>query len=163
MTATAQFSRPIIVGIVYLAAIVRFLTSLARRKETKPALNQHGSYRKLLVKRRLVKAMPDILIRMEKPRTCADCHDADLPTAIAWLGAKCPWAHGIIDPGVYDLRHGRHPDCPLHELPPHGDLIDRDAVQYTYSLQGGVLMTSNKILEKLPTVVPAERRESNGN
>lgn len=61
--------------------------------------------------------MPDILIRMEMPRTCADCHDADLPTAIAWLGAKCPWAHGIIDPGVYDLLHERHPDCPLVELP----------------------------------------------
>ena len=70
--------------------------------------------------------MADILIRMEMPKTCADCHDADLPTAIAWLGAKCPWAHGIIDPGVYDLRHERHPDCPLHELPEHGDLIDRD-------------------------------------
>ena len=71
--------------------------------------------------------MADILIRMEMPTTCADCHDADLPTAIAWLGAKCPWAHGIIDPGVYDLRHGRHPNCPLHELPEHGDLIDRVA------------------------------------
>lgn len=71
--------------------------------------------------------MADILIRMEMPKTCADCHDADLPTAIAWLGAKCPWAHGIIDPGVYDLRHERHPDCPLVELPEHGDLIDRDA------------------------------------
>lgn len=72
--------------------------------------------------------MADILIRMEMPKSCVDCHDADLPTAIAWLEAKCPWAHGIIDPGVYDLRHGRHPDCPLHELPPHGDLIDRDAL-----------------------------------
>ena len=76
--------------------------------------------------------MSVIVKNMEMPKTCADCHDADLPTAIAWLGAKCPWAHGIIDPGVYDLRHERHPDCPLVELPPHGDLIDRDALLAEY-------------------------------
>ena len=113
--------------------------------------------------------MPDILIRMEKPRTCADCHDADLPTAIAWLGAKCPWAHGIIDPGVYDLRHGRHPDCPLHELPPHGDLVD--TTQYRDEFMEGVYNMcaddsdnnrANVIIDLYdcaPVVVPEERRE----
>ena len=104
--------------------------------------------------------MPDILIRgMEMPRTCADCHDADLPTAIAWLGAKCPWAHGIIDPGVYDLRHGRHPDCPLLELPPHGDLIDMDKIRYT-ELYGGVEVTTANWIDSLPVVVPAERSDT---
>lgn len=102
--------------------------------------------------------MPDILIRMEMPKTCADCHDADLPTAIAWLGAKCPWANGIIDPGVYDLRHGRHPDCPLHELPPHGDLIDMDKIQYT-ELYGGIEVTTANWIDSLPVIVPAERSE----
>ena len=57
--------------------------------------------------------MPDILIRgMKMPQSCVDCYDADLSTAIALFGAKCPFAHGIIDPGVYDLCHERHPDCP---------------------------------------------------
>ena len=112
--------------------------------------------------------MPDILIRMEMPRTCADCHDADLPTAIAWLGAKCPWAHGIIDPGVYDLRQDRHPNCPLHELPPHGDLIDVSKIVLEY---GGLAKISPhdfvgiakyfaKQIEGQPVVVPAERRDA---
>ena len=82
--------------------------------------------------------MPDILIRMEMPRTCADCHDADLPTAIAWLGAKCPWAHGIIDPGVYDLRHERHPDCPLVELPTQTvetNLFDQEEIHHNCTVQ----------------------------
>jgi len=120
--------------------------------------------------------MPDILIRMEMPKSCVDCHDADLPTAIAWLGAKCPWAHGIIDPGVYDLRHGRHPDCPLHELPPHGDLIDVSKISLQEYEQAahdalhngegsilydcGVLAGARAITQfvrRAPVIVPAER------
>ena len=100
--------------------------------------------------------MSDILIRMEMPKTCADCHDADLPTAIAWLGAKCPWAHGIIDPGVYDLRHGRHPNCPLVELPEHGDLIDRDALcDGLVSNHPVVIYASNE-----PVVIPSSKEET---
>ena len=118
MTATAQFSRPIIVGIVSLAAVVRFLTSLARRKEIKSALmNQRGSYRKLLVKRRMVEAMADILIRgMEMPKGCAECKlNSD---------TICVLINGCI----YDESNGsnRRQDCPLYELPEHGDLISKD-------------------------------------
>lgn len=77
--------------------------------------------------------MPDILIRgMEMPKSCEDCHDADLPTSIAWLEAKCPCAYGMNKPGVYDLRHKRHPDCPLVELPQHGDLIDVSKIVLEY-------------------------------
>ncbi len=104
--------------------------------------------------------MPDILIRMEMPKSCADCHDADLPTAIAWLEAKCPYAYGMNNPGVYDLRHKRHPDCPLVELPPHGDLIDMDKIRYT-ELYGGVEVTTANWIDSLPVVVPAERSDPN--
>lgn len=114
--------------------------------------------------------MPDILIRgMKMPQNCVDCYDADLPTAIAWLGAKCPWAHGIIDPGVYDLRQDRHPNCPLHELPEHGDLIDRDALVEEQKLsrdyhaqnsrEESLLERAIRIVREAPVVVPAERRE----
>jgi len=111
--------------------------------------------------------MTDILIRMEMPKTCADCHDADLPTAIAWLGAKCPWANGIIDPGVYDLRHDRHPNCPLQELPEHGDLIDRDAFreENEYYLNREFINpkyedTLDDLLKDAPVVIPANKEES---
>lgn len=103
--------------------------------------------------------MPDILIRgMDMPKTCADCHDADLPTAISWLGAKCPLAHGIIDPGVYDLRHERHPDCPIHELPPHGDLIDLFKLLHPEGdpFNGPMAVTACTIIEQ-PTVIPANK------
>ena len=105
--------------------------------------------------------MPDILIRMEMPKSCADCHDADLPTAIAWLGAKCPWAHGIIDPGVYDLRQDRHPNCPLHELPEHGDLIEKDLVlEYPTEWFYDDPYISLSDIKAAPVVIPAERSDT---
>lgn len=103
--------------------------------------------------------MPDIIIRMEMPKSCADCHDADLPTAIAWLEAKCPCVYGMNKQGVYDLRHKRHPDCPLIELPPHGDLIDMDKIRYT-ELYGGVEVTTANWIDSLPVVAPASEEGS---
>lgn len=44
------------------------------------------------------------------------------------------------------------------ELPPHGDLIDRDKIRYT-ELYGGVEVTAANRIDSLPVVVPAERRE----
>jgi len=105
--------------------------------------------------------MPDILICMEMPKTCADCHDADLPTAIAWLDAKCPWAHGIIDPGVYDLHHERHPDCPLHELPPHGNLISREQA-FQMMLNRGYQKEAAGVILEVPTVIPASEEGNHG-
>ena len=107
--------------------------------------------------------MADILIRMEMPKTCADCHDADLPTAIAWLGAKCPWANGIIDPGVYDLRHDRHPNCPLQELPEHGDLISKPALfDEVFKVWGVEYAESDcnmlmDLINDAPVIVPADK------
>lgn len=102
--------------------------------------------------------MPDILIRMEMPKSCVDCHDADLPTAIAWLEAKCPCAYGMNKQGVHDLRNKRHPDCPLHELPPHGDLISKQTV--LAALYSDYAYAAMDIIEKeVPVVVPAEKGE----
>ena len=116
--------------------------------------------------------MPDILIRgMEMPKSCEDCHDADLPTAIAWLEAKCPCAYGMNKQGVYGLRHKRHPDCPLVELPQHGDLIDRRELLSTVMQVVTKFPTSNiaaiehldlvsALLRGATVVIPAERSES---
>ena len=123
--------------------------------------------------------MPDILIHMEMPKSCADCHDADLPTAIAWLEAKCPCVYGMNEPGVYDLRHKRHPDCPLVELPEHGDLIDVSKISIREYEQAahdalhngkgsilydcGVLAGARAItllVRRAPVVIPAEKGET---
>ena len=57
--------------------------------------------------------MSDILIkRMEMPKSCEDC----------MLESYC---------GLWVLlkdRPSRHPDCPLVPIPPHGRLIDADAL-----------------------------------
>jgi hypothetical protein len=50
----------------------------------------------------------------------------------------------------------RRDDCPLLELPPHGDLIDRDKIRYT-ELYGGVEVTTANWIDSSPVVVPAEK------
>ena len=72
--------------------------------------------------------MADILIKgMEMPRSCQECF---------WdLGydsiPNCPDIE-TSNLNVYlgDDRKGRHPDCPLVEIPDHGDLIDRDRLAW---------------------------------
>ena len=92
--------------------------------------------------------MPDILIRgMEMPQSCATC-DLFGEYGCAFIGAV-----------GYALTQGRrNEDCPLLELPPHGDLIDMDKIRYT-ELYGGVEVTTANWIDSLPVVVPAERRE----
>ena len=119
--------------------------------------------------------MPDILIRgVEMPQNCVDCYDADLSTAIALFGAKCPFAHGIIDLGVYDLCHERHPDCPLLELPPHGELIETKDVLLAlvehgqrdkrFKLGDTIRYSPSEVKEiidaSVPVIVPAERSDT---
>ena len=89
--------------------------------------------------------MTDILIRgMEMPSRC---------------DAKCPMyntARGFYDCAITKRSYnwglvGRPSDCPLVKLPPHGDLIDRDAVDTRYS--------DPEVVETLfdaPVVIPAE-------
>ena len=91
--------------------------------------------------------MPDILIRMEMPRSCDECPLAD-----------CYWA-----------CNSKSKHCPLRELPEHGDLIDVSKIVLEY---GGLAKISPhdfvgiakyfaKQIEGQPVIVPAERRESN--
>lgn len=94
-----------------------------------------------------------VLIKgMEMPKTC--------------MNGGCP-----IDGKYCDLwwkagggSYGRHRDCPLIELPDHGDLIDRDVLKYELGFlfdvigaraYGFVLGT----IDRLPAVIPAERSD----
>jgi len=66
-----------------------------------------------------------ILIKgMEMPDACCDCDL--LPDEIDWDGQwECPITERIVHKYVEE-RKGKPPDCPLIEIPPHGDLIDVD-------------------------------------
>ena len=52
----------------------------------------------------------------------------------------------------FRIRELRMPHCPLIPIPPHGRLIDADAVDTTYS-DPEVIET----LETAPTIIPADK------
>lgn len=91
-----------------------------------------------------------ILIKGAKPPSgCAFCYFND--------DSKC-----ALIPGCnYDETNGwqRRDDCPLIELPDHGDLIDRDAVKpkdcHGCPYNGGCY--AHDLLNDSPVVIPAER------
>lgn len=117
--------------------------------------------------------MPDILIHgMEMPPSCADCpfcleerDDYDEPTTycVATKIESPSDLHGVID-GI-NHQKGRMWFCPLHELPPHGDLIDRDAILNAEKTKpiakmmmfGGAYVIDLDVVRDAPVVVPAER------
>lgn len=79
--------------------------------------------------------MNGILIRNAyMPKNCWDCSGriaGDIQTfneAVSMVGGRCPYLERIVDPREFDMHSGRHPDCPIVEVPPHSDLIDRDAL-----------------------------------
>lgn len=71
-----------------------------------------------------------ILIRgMEMPKRCCSCFlcyaDQDSEHNVDWI---CAPLCKIVNKGSIIQPEIKLDDCPLVELPPHGDLIDRDAL-----------------------------------
>ena len=87
--------------------------------------------------------MADILIRMEMPRNCFECPLFTNCDACEGHECGCGLLGGIgYEEDISEDR--RRDDCPLYELPEHGDLIDRDAYEYPGDLIGE------------PVIIPAE-------
>ena len=89
---------------------------------------------------------------MEMPKNCIDC-------AFGWNG----WCHRINSRAFVEVDMRRH-DCPLIEIPPHGDLIDRDELLSQY---GGPIWTAKTDyaeglrdvvadIKNAPTIIEAE-------
>ena len=85
-----------------------------------------------------------ILIKgMEMPTNCFDC--------------KMRMAIGCI--GVLQYQNTRMPNCPLIELPPHGDLIDRDALKK--DIINAVVFEDRQVYDCIadaPTIIEAEEK-----
>jgi len=90
---------------------------------------------------------------MEMPKSCAFCR---------FYGAYC-YAKGD------ENAHSTLP-CPLIPVPPHGDLIDRDALKEEMwrrlctSKEGWLLPEENAIaveILKAPAIIPAEGKDTN--
>ena len=67
---------------------------------------------------------------MEMPTSCADCPIGDSLCCSLMPGVPALWKEYTI--AIKTNR--RHSSCPLVHVPPHGDLIDRDAYQYSGDL-----------------------------
>ena len=94
--------------------------------------------------------MSIIIKGMEMPKSCQDCQ------FLCWSGGYvCPASR--MDMGLTLYVKSRHKNCPLIELPPHGRLIDADAIQdYNVETFGQRLL----IIDTAPTVIEAEGSET---
>jgi len=106
--------------------------------------------------------MPDILIRgMEMPKTCGECRFCRPKPPYP---CNCYAGDFLIKPSETDMRDGL---CPLHELPEHGDLIDRDAfrAENEYYLNREFINpkyedTLDDLLKDAPVVIPSNKEET---
>lgn len=94
-----------------------------------------------------------VLIKgMEMPKDgCRDCIFVNRK----WHGDVCPILKREVTGNVE--RGGFQADCPLVSVPPHGRLIDADALIATHDHVCSLSMKFN--LDLAPTVIPAEEGE----
>ena len=105
--------------------------------------------------------MADILIRMEMPKHCFNCS-----TEIDPDNRKCNIDGHVFEETLSKLTCRRDENCPLHELPPHGDLLDRDKILFDAAevCEGcgdyAVFGYSHEQIENAPVIIPADKEET---
>ena len=101
---------------------------------------------------------------MEFPTSCLECPLTD------GHSASCL----ITEQSVYFFINKRHNDCPLVPIPPHGRLIDADALirgikadaiweyeptnEYDSGIRAGAMAVMRSV-RNAPTIIPAEESE----
>lgn len=97
--------------------------------------------------------MSVIVRNMEMPTSCADCPIGDSLCCSLMPGVPALWKEYTL--AIRTNR--RHEDCPLVPVPPHGRLIDADA------LLDDLLFPSKQfeqgmreLIGDAPTIIPAE-------
>jgi len=113
-----------------------------------------------------------ILIKgMEMPKNCAFCPCEHYECGL--MGDE----HNGVDVTAYFEGDKRHPDCPLVEVPPHGDLIDRDELagrlgitdmdcykcawgNHGFCSRGGDFTDACEAIDDAPTIIEAEEGDS---
>ena len=97
-----------------------------------------------------------ILIKgMEMPENCAECPCR----MIGYTQDYCNVLGKFIDFAVGS--EGRREDCPLVPVPPHGRLIDADALLASenqhYEYHSDSFYVETRTIELAPTVIPADK------
>ena len=104
-----------------------------------------------------------ILIKgMEMPKSCYDCS-----FAVEVYDGSGVYACVVTDKCVC-RGAGRHDDCPLVPVPPHGRLIDADALKEAFCgncfadekpMECSEPCMDMRIILEAPTIIPAEEGE----
>ena len=100
--------------------------------------------------------MSDILIKgMEMPKNCRTC-------PMLFDGHNYRWCNITGESlGIEETDNGRDEYCPLIELPPHSDLVDRNKLLAEYDRQHeGEAGKARKIMEQAKAVIEAEGSET---
>ena len=71
------------------------------------------------------------------------------------FGILCTPTHNIVGDGEISKKQGF---CPLIELPPHGRLIDADALDmnYIHIRDDGMKIYTQRAIDNAPTIIPEE-------
>ena len=94
-----------------------------------------------------------VYINMEMPTSCLNCF-------LSRSGCRAVLKRmRAMEAGTWIPANYRHDDCPLVPVPPHGRLIDADALpRYTgYALSADEVATA---VENAPTIIPKEEGET---
>ena len=114
-----------------------------------------------------------VLIKgMEMPKSCDYCRMLEGGRMDGLCHAACKW----LDDGEYwtwyvypegDIDYSKPCNCPLVSIPPHGRLIDADALKdlYHYNTHDSDIdkaWTGNirRSIDSAPTIIPAEEGET---
>lgn len=103
--------------------------------------------------------MTDILIRgMDKPGSCCECDFCEVQDINFEILYFCDRNDRFLD----DEEACNIPnDCPIIELPEHGDLIDRDALNlFIESVACNSIGKALQQIDKMPVIVPGNKEES---
>lgn len=102
-----------------------------------------------------------VYINMEMPTSCFYC---PFRIKVDPDNIKCLVSGVVFEEtftGSIEMRHSG--DCPLVPVPPHGDLIDRDALNYTMLYKENWMNGTGveapavwkKDIDNAPTIIPA--------
>ena len=103
-----------------------------------------------------------VLIKgMKMPKDCPMCPMAHYDTLNHFRGCEVVAGkrHAINDP-EYANTSTRPDWCPLIELPPHGRLIDADALDYSMTDYAGNHLVYMVDIQEAPTIIPADNHET---
>ena len=95
------------------------------------------------------------------PASCNKCYDIGLAHRLRDLGGHCPRMDLHYSPDEQSFKNDRRADCPLVDVPPHGRLIDADALisrckDQKGSYYGHDSAVIGEAVEFAPTVIPAD-------